>query len=354
MKLFTVGPVEMYPGTLETASEQLPYFRTPEFSQLMLENERMFKASIGAHKNSKTVFLTASGSGAMEAAVINCFDSKDKVLVINGGSFGRRFADICAIHKIPYDELKLEFGEVLTEQRLDAYDGSVYTGLLVNLHETSTGQLYDIKVVSHYCQKNNIYLVVDAISAYLADEIDFDNDGIDALIVSSQKALALSPGLSIVEVSERMYRDKVMGIEPATLYFDFKDHIKNMERGQTPFTPAVGILLELHERLTTIGKQGIEDVQRAQAELAQRFRKELKELGFHTPEYPLSNALTPVLLEPNAKEIYEQLKEKYDIIVTPSGGALEKVLVRVGHLGNVKWEDYEVLLDAMKCIRESL
>ena len=127
-----------------------------------------------------------------------------------------------------------------------------------------------------------------------------------------------------------------------------------MERGQTPFTPAVGILLELHERLTAINKQGIEGVQREKAEIALRFRKELKELGFVTPEYPMSYALTPVLLEPNAKEIYEQLKQKYDIIVTPSGGALEKVLIRVGHLGNVKWEDYEVLLDAMKCIQESL
>jgi len=344
----------MFPQTLHIASEQLPYFRTPEFSELMFENERLFKASIRAARNSKTVFLTTSGTGAMEAAVINCFGDEDKLLVINGGGFGKRFAEICQIHGISYDELKLDFGEVLTEDRLNGFDGSKYTGLLVNLHETSTGQLYDINLISAYCRKYGLYLVVDAISAYLADKIDYDEDGIDALIVSSQKALALSPGLSIVEVSERMYRDKVVNIQPRTMYLDFKSHVKNMERGQTPFTPAVGILLELQERLTQIEKKGVGQIQADAKALAERLRRELKTRGFRVPEYPLSNALTPVLLEPNAKEIYEQLKSKYDIIVTPSGGALEKVLIRVGHLGNVKWEDYEVLLNAMEQIRENL
>lgn len=344
----------MYPKTLQLASMQLPYFRTPEFSEIMIENEKMFKASIKAKKNSKTVFLTASGSGAMEATVINCFDKTDKILVINGGSFGKRFVDICKIHKLPYDELKLKFGEELTKEHLEKYNGHLYSGLFVNLHETSTGQLYDIRIISEFCRKNNIYLVVDAISAYLSDEIDFDWDGIDALIVSSQKALALSPGLSVVEISERLYQNKVLGIETASLYFDFKEHIRNMERGQTPFTPAVGVLLELKERLTEIEENGVEVIRNEIREWAVKFRDELRKEGFQIPNYAMSNALTPVLLEPNAKEMYEQLKDKYDIIVTPSGGALEKVLIRVGHLGNVKWEDYEMLLNAMKHIRENL
>lgn len=354
MKLFTVGPVEMYPDTLRTAAEQLPYFRTSEFSGIMLENERMFKISIHAPEESKTVFLTASGTAAMEAAVMNCFTGEDKLLVINGGGFGKRFAEICAVHKIPHEELHLAFGETLTKERLDEYEDSGCSGLLVNLHETSTGQLYDIRMLSAFCREHDMYLVVDAISAYGADEIDFERDGIDVLIVSSQKALALSPGLAIVAISGRMYRDRVIKIASGSLYFDFKTHIENLKRGQTPFTPAVGILLELHERLAQIMSVGMDKLQEQTRELACYFRGQLVESGFRTPEYPLSNALTPVILKPHAKEMYTRLKDDYGLVVTPNGGALEDVLVRVGHLGNVEIQDYDRLINAMKEVRGSL
>lgn len=354
MKLFTVGPVEMFPETMEQASRQLPYFRTPEFSDLMLENETLFKESISAPSEAKTVFLTASGTGAMEAAVINCFDKDDKLLVINGGGFGKRFAEICALHQIPYEELRLEFGEVLTEERLADFKDCGCTGLLVNLHETSTGQLYDIRLLTAFCREHGLYLIVDAISAYGADEIDFERDGIDALIVSSQKALALSPGLSIVAVSSRLYQNKIMNIQSGSLYFDFKIHIENLKRGQTPFTPAVGILLELHERLLQIQEIGIEKLRKQTYTLAEYFREQALKADFRIPKYPLSNALTPILLESCAKEMYMRLKDDYGLVVTPSGGALENTLIRIGHLGNVVLEDYEELLKAMKAVRESL
>lgn len=344
----------MYPATLQTASTQLPYFRTSEFSGMMLDNEKMFKASIYAPEETKTVFLTASGTAAMEAAVINCFTGEDKLLVINGGGFGKRFAEICAVHHIPYDELHLEFGETLTKEHFKEYEDSGYTGLLVNLHETSTGQLYGISMLSAFCKEHNMYLVVDAISAYGADEINFERDEIDTLIVSSQKALALSPGLSIVAISDRMYRERVIKTESGSLYFDFKQHIENLKRGQTPFTPAVGILLELHERLTQIMSVGIEKLQMQTRELADYFREQLIISDFRIPAYPLSNALTPVILEPYAKEMYMRLKDDYGLVVTPNGGALEDVLVRVGHLGNVGTQDYERLINAMKEVRGSL
>ena len=126
----------MYPETLEMSGKQLPYFRTSEFSEIMLENEVLLKESIHAPKESKVIFLTASGTAAMEAAVINCFTSDDRLLVIQGGSFGRRFSEICRIHKIPFDELILSFGEVLTKEKLEPYNKKGYSGLLVNLHET--------------------------------------------------------------------------------------------------------------------------------------------------------------------------------------------------------------------------
>lgn len=354
MKLFTVGPVEMFPATLEIAGKQLPYFRTPEFSKVMLENKEMFLESIYAPEETEVVFLTASGTAAMEAAVINCFTKEEKLLVINGGSFGARFGEICAVHQIPHDELVLPFGETLTREKLEAFAGKEYAGLLVNLHETSTGQLYDIKMLSAFCRENNMYLVVDGISAYGADEINFEKHGIDVLIVSSQKALALSPGLSIIAVSKKIYENKVMMISSGSLYLDFKSHINNLRRGQTPFTPAVGILLELHERLEQIRKTGILQMQQEMHDLAVYFRELLQKKGFSIPEYPLSNALTPVMLYPYAKKMYDCLKEDYDLVVTPSGGEMSDELIRIGHLGCMRKEDYKTLLSAMEKVREAL
>ena len=129
-------------------AEQVPYFRTAEFSEIMKENERLMKEFAKASDDARVVFITGSGTASMEAVVMNCFTSADKLLVVNGGSFGHRFVQLCQIHDIPYTEIKLETGNPLTAEELSAYEGQGYTGFLVNLHETSTGVLYDIKMIS--------------------------------------------------------------------------------------------------------------------------------------------------------------------------------------------------------------
>ncbi len=101
----------------------------------MLENERLVRQFAGADEAARVVFITGSGTASMEASVINAFDENDKVLVVNGGSFGQRFAEICAIHGIPYTEIKVEMGKTLTEDMLGEYSGRGYTEFLVNIHE---------------------------------------------------------------------------------------------------------------------------------------------------------------------------------------------------------------------------
>ena len=118
---FAVGPVQSSDAVREIGQEQVPYFRTPEFSELMFENERLVKDFAGAEENARVVFLTGSGTAAMEAAVMNVFTEKDKVLVVNGGSFGHRFAELCALHEVPYTEIRLNYGEPLTEEKLWSY-----------------------------------------------------------------------------------------------------------------------------------------------------------------------------------------------------------------------------------------
>lgn len=164
---FTVGPVMSDDDILSVGSEQVPYFRTPEFSNLMFENERLIKKFSKASEDSRAVFITGSGTASMEAVIMNCFNENDKVLIVNGGSFGHRFVELCQIHHIPYDEILCTTGKTLRKEQLESYDGKKYSGFLVNVHETSTGVHYDMNMISEFCKKNRLFLVVDAISSFV-------------------------------------------------------------------------------------------------------------------------------------------------------------------------------------------
>ena len=346
---FTVGPVMSCEEVRTIGAEQVPYFRTPEFSKIMFENENLMKKFAKADENARVVFLTGSGTAAMEAAVINVFDTKDKVLIVNGGSFGQRFVKICQIHQIPYTEIKLEIGKKLTQEMLDQYDGKDYTGFLVNIHETSTGVHYDPVMISEFCKKNNMFLLVDAISSFLADEFDMEKLGVDLMLTGSQKALACPPGISVIVLSEHAVQ-RVYEKTPQCLYLDLKEALKNGERGQTPFTPAVGILRQIHARLLEIEKAGGVEAETAKiASLAADFREKIKDMPFEIPSESMSNAVTPLHpLNVSAYKIFETLKDEYHIWVCPNGGELADKVFRVGHIGALTTDDNTSLVEALK------
>lgn len=350
MKLFAVGPVEMYPETLELGKVQIPYFRNQYFSDIMLELDSNLRKVLNMQDKDKNIILTASGSGAMEATVMNCLSEKDKVLVIVGGSFGKRFEQLCVIHNIPHDTISIPLGITFDRSMLREYDGKGYTALLVNIHETSIGQLYPMDILSEFCKKNNMYFIVDAISSLFADALDFTGSKIDALIFSSQKALALAPGISVVSLSARMV-ERINPV-PKSMYFDFNDYLKNGVRGQTPFTPAIGIIIQMNEMIKSIANEGIAVKVFKTSELAQYFRIKLRDNGFSTPSYPMSNAMTPVLFDKSASVYYNMLIEDYSINVNPCGGTLANRMIRVGHMGNLTKQDYDILIDALCEIRE--
>lgn len=349
MKLFTVGPVLMDKETLEIRSKQIPYFRTDDFSKIVLETSKDLKELMGTDQISKTVLLTGSGSAAMESVVSNAFDETDEILVINGGSFGARFKQLCEIYGLKHDEIKLNFGEELSAKHFNSLNGKKYTALLVNIHETSTGQLYNIDLISNFCKQNNIYLVVDAISSFLSDEYKMDDWNIDCTIVSSQKAMALAPGLSMVVMNNDFYENKVKNKPMKNLYLSLNEHIKNMERGQTPNTPAVGIIFELHDKLKRIKEIGLDNFINRAKNNANFFRNNIKDLPIQIPDYKLSNTLTPIIFKDNnAKKLYNYLREKYDITLTPNGGELSDKILRVGHIGNISESDLKDLIEKMK------
>lgn len=348
-KLFAVGPVEMHNEILELGSEQLPYFRTQEFSNIMFRNSALIKKFVETKDDSNVVFLTASGTGAMEATVINTFSSTDKLLVVSGGSFGQRFVDICKIYKIDHTVIKLKQGESLKKEVLEQYKNQGYTGFLLNVHETSTGVCYDLPMIGEFCKSQDITLVVDAISSFLADPLYMDEWNVDVMIISSQKALALPPGISIVVLNEKTTK-KVLNNNVQALYFNFKNYLADIKRGQTPYTPAVGILMQLEQRLEMIDKVGIENIIKHTSDLAKDFRHKIKDMPFDIPSEKLSNAVTPLkpLNDISANEIFLHLKNKYNIFVCPNGGELKDSLFRVGHIGNLTIEDNDELINALK------
>lgn len=346
---FTVGPVQSCEEVRAIGAEHVPYFRTPEFSAVMLENEALMQKFAKAPEGSRTVFITGSGTASMEAAVMNVFTPEDKVLLVNGGSFGHRFHELCEIHRIPFEEITLATGKKLTAEHLAPYEQQGFTGFLVNIHETSTGVRYDPDLIADFCRRNGLFLVVDAISSFLADEFNMAAWGVDVMITGSQKALACPPGISVMVLSPRAVK-RIEGNTVRSLYFDMKSALKNGKRGQTPFTPAVGTLLQIHARLKAIEEQGGVEAETAKiAALAQEFRAKIEDLPLDICSESMSNAVTPLMTRGcSAYEIFTILKDEYGIWVCPNGGEFKDKIFRVGHIGALTKEDYQVLVDALQ------
>lgn len=350
---FTVGPVQSCDAVRAIGAEDVPYFRTSEFSAVMLENERLVLKFAGAPKDSKCVFITGSGTASMEAAIMNVLTPEDRALVVNGGSFGDRFCKLCDIHNIPYDAIKLETGRQLRESDIEAVaKDKKYTAFIVNKHETSTGVHYDMALISDYCKRNNLLLMVDNISSFLCDDFNMSELGADVMIAGSQKAIACPPGISLIVLSPRAL-ERVGKNDSKSMYFDLKDALANQERGQTPFTPAVGTLLQINARLREIDAAGgvAAEVGRV-CGLAEYFRSKIKNLPLEIVSESLSNAVTP--LHPtngmSAYDIFLKLKDEHGIWVCPNGGDLKDKVFRVGHMGNLTKQDYDGLVNAIESI----
>lgn len=352
---FTVGPVQSSEAVRKIGAENCPYFRTPEFSAVMLENEALMKEFAHAPDGARAVFMTCSGTGSMEATVMNVLNKLDKALVINGGSFGHRFVELLELHSIPHSEIKLDFGKALTEAHLAPFEGQGYTALVINIHETSTGVRYDLPLISEFCKRNKMLLVVDAISSFLADEFDMAKYGVDVMITGSQKALACPPGISIIVLSPAALK-RVEANRCVSMYLDLKSALKNQERGQTPFTPAVGTLLQINQRLKEIKTSGGQPSEtKTIAALAEDFRSKIKGLQFEIVSESMSNAVTP--LHPtngmSAYDIFTKLKDEYGIWICPNGGELKDRIFRVGHIGALTTEDNDKLVAALKIVTGS-
>lgn len=349
--LFTPGPVMMAAATRSEGGGQMVYHRTAGFSRCILHCETLLKQACGAAADDRVVMLTGSGTAAMEATVLNLFAPGERVLVVNAGDFGRRFSEIAAVHGLAVVEIEIAPGRPLAAEDLRPHARGGFAGLLVNHHETSTGSLMDLALPARFCRAEGLLFVVDAISSFLADPLDMAESGIDALILSSQKALALPPGMGFAVLGARAI-GRVGTFAPRSYYFDFGRYLADIPRGQTPFTPAVGILRQLERRLDGLLQSGISGQIAAVRLLAADFREKIRSLPFRLFSACPSNAVTalePLGGVPPAFYV-RRLAEEFGLFVCPNGGSLRDRIFRVGHLGELTPADNTRLVAALRAL----
>lgn len=342
--IFTPGPVPMSKKTLKIAGEQVPYFRNKFFSNKMFESKKLLLKLVNAEKGSNIVFLGGSGTSAMEASILNILSSKDESLVLNAGGFGQRFVDICKLNKIKTNEIRLKRNEEIKFNNIEVKKSKAF---IINAHETTIGRLFNLEKTGEFCKKNKLLHIVDAISAFVCDEIDMKKQNIDVLILSSNKGLALAPGLSMIVLSPNVIK-RLNNVD--SIYFNFKEYLSNIKRGQTPFTPPVSILLQLNQKLKELDKKSIKKVNNKTAELAKYFRKKIKDLPYKFYVKDMSNAMTSIVPVNGEKawEIVEYFEKNYNIVLTPSGGELKDKLIRVSHMGEMNKKYIDVLVSHLK------
>ncbi|BEH00123.1 pyridoxal-phosphate-dependent aminotransferase family protein [Bacteroides sedimenti] len=340
----------VFPGNIENeilqvGAEQIPYMRTSFFSGIVKESEQLLLEQIHC-KNGRVIFYTGSGTGAMDAVVSNFVTLKKKSFILAGGSFGYRWKDLCEYYHCPYHLFEVPFAKSPDysemEEQIKKANPDVF---LCQHHETSTGELYNLSRIAEICKKYDVFLVVDAISSFLSDPLDMNSLNIGMCITSSQKGLNIPPGLSFVFLSEKALSEEYNHL---SYYFDFKENLKNLERGQTPYSPATTLFLQLHKRLKMNSEIGVDAIIDKVRKRALYFRAKCKEHEWLIPAENPSNCITGFFVNRNGDILFnELLKENIYIMPGSTPG-----FFRVSHLGLQSEEDIDYLVSRIKAIEE--
>lgn len=336
-----VFPGEIEPEILAVAAGEIPYMRTADFSRRVKDIERNLLTLAGC-RDGRVIIYTASGTGAMDA-VVSCYvAARGKALVIDGGSFGHRWVDICRYYDLPHAVMPVGFAADIDYAMLDTIvEREKPAVLLMQDHETSTGQRFDLHRVSQLCRRHGVSLVVDAISSFLADPFDMDSLGVDIAITSSQKGLNIQPGLAIVFISKNL---KDFQWARGSYYFDMTENLRNLTRGQTPYSPATMLFLQLEARLAQInGAGGAEALINRTASHARYFRSLCQKYGWHVPAETPSNAITGFFVNGNTDGLAARVAER-GFYIMPCG---TPGFFRVNHMGIQSEEDLLRLAEAI-------
>ncbi len=344
-KLYTPGPVAVPKQYLKTLTQDLIYHREESFGNLL---NSVVKGLQKVFLTSRPVYiLTASGTGAMEAAVANLINLNERVIVAHAGKFGERWRELCLRFGGYVDELSRPYGETIPPDELERKLKSNDAARLVftTLTETSTGVVHDIKSFAEICYRLNRILIVDAIAGLGVDELQMDDWRVDVVIGGSQKCLAVPPGLSFIALSERAW-EIVEKNRNSKFYFDLKQYQKFAEKGQTPWTPAISIFYALDFALKNLNRKSINNHWQEKAKIANFVRTEVSKLGLDIFAQRPSNALTVIRMPEKADgtKIVEYCKNRHQILLANGQAELRGKIVRIGHMSPVTKSEMKMVL----------
>jgi aspartate aminotransferase-like enzyme len=345
------GPTPCPDEVLKELGRQMINHRGPEFAQLL--NDITAKLKHIFQTKNDVLLLTGSGTGGLEAAAVNTLSPEDKVLSVSIGVFGERFATIAQKFGAEVIPLCFEWGKAadVDEIRKALNKDPKIKAVLVTHNETSTGVTNDLAKISSVVREFDKLLLVDAISSLGSIELPVDDWQCDVTVTGSQKGWMVPPGLTMVAVSEKAWQASTKAKTPR-FYWDFAKAKSYLEKGQTPWTPAISVVFGLSVSLDMMLKEGLANIIARHARIAKMARDGVKELGLplFADERYASNTVTSVSASDglDVKGLLKILREEHQVVLAGGQQNLQGKIFRIGHLGWVVEEDIAKVLQALE------
>ena len=351
------GPTPCPPETLAELSKQMINHRGPEFAEM--QARIMERLKLFFRTENEVYVYTTSGTGVMEAAIVNTLSEGDKVLAVSIGEFGDRFADIAEVFGANVKRLNVEPGTQADPQVVaDALEPDT-KAVLVTHNETSTGVTNDIQAIGKAVKSKNpdVLLIVDAISSLGCLPFATDAWGVDVATTASQKGFMIPPGLGFITMSPRAWAAYEKS-DMRKYYMDIGKAKRYAEIGQTPFTPAVSLYYGLDLALDMMYQEGLEQTNARHHAVAEYTRNRVKALGLKLlAEGPqASDSVTSVVVPEgvDAKQLLAILNKEHDTVLAAGQGKLAGKIFRIGHMGIVDTKDIDAAIEALATVLAQL
>ena len=347
------GPTPLPEEVLRAMSRQMINHRGAEFGRIL--NEVTAKLKQLFQTKGDVFLLTGSGTGGLEAAIVNTLSPGDKVLSVSNGVFGERFATIAQQFGAEVVPLRFEWGKAADADavRQALHAEPKVKAVLVTHNETSTGVTNDLASISSVVKEFDKLLLVDAISSLGSINLPVDEWQCDVTVTASQKGWMAPPALAMVSVSEAAWRAQANAKVPR-FYWDFAPAKSYLEKGQTPWTPAITAVFALEVSLEMMLAEGLANIIARHARLGKVARDGVKSLGLSlfAEENHASNTVTAVAASDglDTKKMLKILREEHKIVLAGGQQRLDGKIFRIGHLGWVSEKDIETVISALKIV----
>jgi aspartate aminotransferase-like enzyme len=355
--LLTPGPTPLPPQVTKAGSRPIIHHRTPQFQSILQEAEEGLKYVFNT--KSDVFIFASSGTGAMEAAVANLLSPNDTVITVEGGKFGQRWTELCQAYGVNCDVIEVEWGkavdpdkiaEKLNNQQPTPDNRQPIKAVFTTLCETSTGVVNDIRAIGKIVKDTEAVLVVDAISGLGAIPMSTDTWFCDVVVSGSQKGLMLPPGLGFISVSPKAW-NLITQSKCPKYYFDLKSAKKALDKTDTPFTPAITLIVALNEALKMIRQEGLENIFLASKKMAEATRAAAKALGLELlASTAPSDAVTAIKVPEgiDGDKLVKTMRDTYGITIAGGQAELKGKIIRIAHLGYIKEFDIIAGIDCLE------